>query len=209
MRKITTTRTALSTILVIVATTSSNRHVLGLGFSLEPTKGPFGIRSSSSSGRRTSNSRLHAKEYEMEYDNEDSSTEIAAFRERLDETFGIFDGDDVNNPLGAFFGKNQDDDDDETTTSVVRQSLDRIYNIDVAAYAGLDDDGDDDDNTVSFDFDVDNCVGDQCSLDDEECEIPEEFKLLPNTNTVNVMDFLGIQRAEPLKAHQTTTDDWQ
>lgn len=37
-----------------------------------------------------------------------------------------------------------------------------------------------------------------CGEDCDECEIPEELKLLSDTQQLDVMTFLGIQRAKPL-----------
>jgi hypothetical protein len=40
----------------------------------------------------------------------------------------------------------------------------------------------------------------QCGEDCEECLIPDDLKLLPETDeNINVMEFLGIRRAEPLR----------
>jgi hypothetical protein len=46
------------------------------------------------------------------------------------------------------------------------------------------------------------CVGEDC----EECLIPEEFKPMPGEETIDVMAFLGIRRAEPLKVDRRTHD---
>jgi hypothetical protein len=43
-----------------------------------------------------------------------------------------------------------------------------------------------------------------CVEDCEECEIPDDMKLLPDSQQVDVMKFLGIHRAEPLRKKQ----DW-
>jgi hypothetical protein len=44
-----------------------------------------------------------------------------------------------------------------------------------------------------------------CGEDCEDCEIPNDFKILPGAvNPVDVMDFLGIRRAEPLRKYS----DW-
>ena len=46
------------------------------------------------------------------------------------------------------------------------------------------------------------CVGDDC----EECLIPDDFKAQPGSiEPVDVMDFLGIRRAEPLRKYR----DWE
>ncbi|KAL7528222.1 hypothetical protein ACHAWF_002486 [Thalassiosira exigua] len=46
------------------------------------------------------------------------------------------------------------------------------------------------------------CVGDKCGDDPEQCTIPDEYKVA--TPKVDVMSFLGIKRAEPLRVHR----DW-
>ena len=43
-----------------------------------------------------------------------------------------------------------------------------------------------------------------CGDDCEECEIPDDMKILPDSQQVDVMKFLGIHRAEPLRKKQ----DW-
>mmetsp|Transcript_6106 Transcript_6106/g.13324 ORF Transcript_6106/g.13324 Transcript_6106/m.13324 type:complete len:161 (-) Transcript_6106:305-787(-) len=42
----------------------------------------------------------------------------------------------------------------------------------------------------------------------EQCEIPEDFKLPLSSQPMDVMSFLGIQRAEPLRVDRRRTDDW-
>ena len=49
------------------------------------------------------------------------------------------------------------------------------------------------------------CDGEECDLGDE-CKIP--FKIAPGESSVDVMAFLGIQRAEPVKS-QTEAKEWQ
>jgi len=52
------------------------------------------------------------------------------------------------------------------------------------------------DETLSSDL---RCSGDACDEDEDgDCPIPDEFKILPSELSVDVMNFLGIQRAEPL-----------
>ncbi|EED96675.1 predicted protein [Thalassiosira pseudonana CCMP1335] len=50
-----------------------------------------------------------------------------------------------------------------------------------------------------------DCCGDEC---DEQCDIPEHYKVFSSTNDkipkVDVMSFLGIRRAEPLRVQR----DW-
>lgn len=48
------------------------------------------------------------------------------------------------------------------------------------------------------------CTGDDC----DECLIPDEFKTLPGEETIDVMTFLGIRRAEPLRVERKSSD-WQ
>jgi hypothetical protein len=43
-----------------------------------------------------------------------------------------------------------------------------------------------------------------CGDDCEECEIPDDMKILPDSQQMDVMTFLGIHRAEPLRKKQ----DW-
>ena len=47
-------------------------------------------------------------------------------------------------------------------------------------------------------FDIDYCQGADC---EEDCPIPEEFKI-PNEDVVDIMAFLGINRAAPLQANK-------
>ena len=41
------------------------------------------------------------------------------------------------------------------------------------------------------------------------CEIPEDFKLLPGVDSAEIMSFLGIRRAEPLRVKNSQGQDWQ
>jgi hypothetical protein len=48
-----------------------------------------------------------------------------------------------------------------------------------------------------------------CGDDCEECLIPDDLKILPDAQKgIDVMAFLGIQRAEPLRAWGTSNMDW-
>jgi hypothetical protein len=48
-----------------------------------------------------------------------------------------------------------------------------------------------------------------CGDDCEECLIPEDLKILPDCEKdIDVMAFLGIQRAEPLQVTRSGTIDW-
>mmetsp|Transcript_29581 Transcript_29581/g.44026 ORF Transcript_29581/g.44026 Transcript_29581/m.44026 type:complete len:158 (-) Transcript_29581:178-651(-) len=45
--------------------------------------------------------------------------------------------------------------------------------------------------------------------DFEQCDIPDDFKILSSSNTVDIMGFLGIRRAEPLRVEQKNEyRDW-
>lgn len=58
-------------------------------------------------------------------------------------------------------------------------------------------------NTVDNSFDTEtDCVGDDC---EEECLIPEHYKQLAAENPIDVLAFLGIQRAEPLQSKQASS----
>ena len=133
---------------------------------------------------------------------EEPSEELRGFRERLERSFAIFDGDD-NLPLNAFIWKDGDNDmgvsssvadgDDET---LAIRALDRVYDMDPS--------------TLSEDDYADYCEGDLC--DPDECQIPESFKLAPGKAPMDVMAFLGIKRAEPIQAQQPRQQDkkeWQ
>lgn len=50
-----------------------------------------------------------------------------------------------------------------------------------------------------------HCVGEDC---EDECLIPEEFKTLPGEATVDVMAFLGIRRAEPIRVNRQA-QEWE
>lgn len=57
-------------------------------------------------------------------------------------------------------------------------------------------------DSSEYGFDVVVCDGD-C----EQCEIPEDLKILPNVQPQDVMRFLGISRAEPLRVERER--DWE
>jgi hypothetical protein len=48
-----------------------------------------------------------------------------------------------------------------------------------------------------------------CGDDCEECLIPEDFKIIPNSQKdLDVLSFLGIRRVEPLNAKRSLLRDW-
>eukprot|EP00584_Thalassiosira_punctigera_P023830 CAMPEP_0172554158 /NCGR_PEP_ID=MMETSP1067-20121228/53440_1 /TAXON_ID=265564 ORGANISM="Thalassiosira punctigera, Strain Tpunct2005C2" /NCGR_SAMPLE_ID=MMETSP1067 /ASSEMBLY_ACC=CAM_ASM_000444 /LENGTH=178 /DNA_ID=CAMNT_0013342477 /DNA_START=81 /DNA_END=617 /DNA_ORIENTATION=- len=51
-----------------------------------------------------------------------------------------------------------------------------------------------------IDFDEALCFGDTCGGDDDQCDIPEEYKVA--YPKVDALAFLGIRRAEPLRVHR-------
>lgn len=53
-----------------------------------------------------------------------------------------------------------------------------------------------------MEWDDGKCVGDSCGDDSDQCEIPESYKV--SSPKVDVMSFLGIRRAEPIKVQR----DW-
>lgn len=53
-----------------------------------------------------------------------------------------------------------------------------------------------------MDWDEGLCSGDTCGDEYDQCDIPEEYKVA--SPKVDVMSFLGIRRAEPLKVRR----DW-
>lgn len=57
----------------------------------------------------------------------------------------------------------------------------------------------------------DSSALDTCGEDCDECEIPEELKLLSDTQQLDVMTFLGIQRAKPLNVigKRDNSVDWE
>jgi hypothetical protein len=55
-----------------------------------------------------------------------------------------------------------------------------------------------------MEWDEGPCYGDTCGGDDDQCDIPEEFKVA--APKVDVMSFLGIRRAEPIQVQRQR--DW-
>ena len=60
------------------------------------------------------------------------------------------------------------------------------------------------DSTESL-FVEDECVGDDC---EEECSIPDEYKT-PEAEQIDVMAYLGITRAEPIRVREGVNSVWE
>jgi hypothetical protein len=125
---------------------------------------------------------------------QDGEEELSDFRDKLERSFVVFDG-DSNVPLGPFVANDGLDSNsavDEDDLSSVG-ALDRLYDLDPTLQ---------DDDFTYF------CEGDLC--DPDECLIPESFKISAGKDSVDVMAFLGIQRAEPIiRAKQQDSKDLQ
>jgi len=135
--------------------------------------------------------------------------DLADFRQRLEVSFGVFDGDNSDDPLGAFLRDEENDahfffrhslddgndsSEEEEEHDIVVGSLDRIFNTDAT--------------TTEEDEGIYMCEGDLCDLGDE-CRIPDTFKAAHDKDSaVDVMAFLGIQRAKPLKVEKHDSE-WQ
>ena len=136
-------------------------------------------------------SLLRAKKKDDHDGNSAADGSIGQYRERLERSFSVFDG-ATSDPLTAFLRDDDinnihgDDDDAEedsevsTDQNIIVSSLDRLFNAD-----DMDEEG------------IYLCDGDNCDLGDE-CKIP--FKMAPEEETVDVMAFLGIQRAAPVNS---------
>lgn len=137
-------------------------------------------------------SSLKAKKDEQDSAEDES---FGDYRERLERSFSVFDG-DRSDPLSAFLREDVNHDDhghsavenheDGAEQNIIVSSLDRLFNTD-----------DTDEEGIYL------CDGDDCDLGDE-CKIP--FKMGPEDESVDVMAFLGIQRAEPVKRG---AEEWQ
>ena len=46
------------------------------------------------------------------------------------------------------------------------------------------------------------CKGDGCDSDEDDCFIPDEFKVLSDDDANQVLSYLGIRRAEPIRVDQ-------
>ena len=114
-------------------------------------------------------------------DGEDHSKDptISEFRKRLELSFEAFDG-DSEAAMSAYTRQ-------DSKSSITAAG--RMFQYDIEA-------------TDNGDL---LCEGHDCDMDGEECQIPDAFKTLPSAESVDVMSFLGIRRAEPLRV-QT---DWQ
>jgi hypothetical protein len=53
------------------------------------------------------------------------------------------------------------------------------------------------------------CVGDECESEEHDCVIPEEYKTLSDEAANEVLNFLGIRRAEPLRPDRRGARDWE
>jgi hypothetical protein len=118
-------------------------------------------------------------------DSDDHSQDprVSEFRQRLERSFEVFDGDSTE-AMSAFVRR---DGSDKTTSS--RAAVNRMFSYDVEANKG--------DDLL--------CEGEDCDMDGEECEIPDTFKVRSSAESVDVMSLLGIRRAEPLRVRK----DWQ
>ena len=154
--------------------------------------GPFrglDVMGSSTTSRMSMMRRATTQE-----DGEEDAMLLEQHRRRLERSFAAvtFDG-DHHDPMGAFIISSGDGDDDNRSsgeTAVVR-ALDRMYHQDATSTSTTDD--------VGIDY---LCQGEACGGtedDDDECKIPDSFKLVPGEGAVDVMAFLGIRRADPLK----------
>ena len=112
-------------------------------------------------------------------DNDDAEREdLHGFRRWLEHSYSKFDG-DSNDPMRSFVRGEEE--------ASVADVFDRMFDED--------------------EEDLDPCEGEYCDID-KECEIPESFKIAPGQDSVDVMAFLGMRRAEPLRAKQDA-GDWQ
>lgn len=55
----------------------------------------------------------------------------------------------------------------------------------------------------------DDCVGGDNDCDDEECTIPEEYKTVQGAASFDVMAYLGISRAEPIRVKEGYDSVWE
>ena len=46
------------------------------------------------------------------------------------------------------------------------------------------------------------CSGEGCDSDEQDCLIPDEFKVLSDDDANEVLSYLGIRRAEPIRVDQ-------
>lgn len=62
-----------------------------------------------------------------------------------------------------------------------------------------------DDFVLVDENDEEECIGNEC---EEECSIPDEYKTLEG-EAIDVMGFLGIKRAEPLRVREGYDSAWE
>ena len=118
--------------------------------------------------------------------NDHDPEDLHNFRQLLERSFSKFDG-DSDDPIGSFIREETGAVEDDKS---VKLALERMYGSD--AYAE----------------DVESpCEGEYCDIDGE-CAIPESFKIVPGADSFDVMNFLGIRRAEPLRVNKAP-GDWQ
>ena len=119
-------------------------------------------------------------------DDQDPEEHISNFRQRLERSFAVFDG-DSDDPMSAFIRQESALEEDRSVT----QALDHLFQLD----------------TIAETLAEEHCEGENCDLDIYgECAIPESFKIVAGEDSVDVMAFLGIRRAEPLKAKKGNGD---
>jgi hypothetical protein len=53
------------------------------------------------------------------------------------------------------------------------------------------------------------CSGEECDSEEHDCAIPEEYKTLSDEAVSDVLAFLGIRRAEPLRVYRQAARDWE
>lgn len=177
------TSKASQLLLTIYAIALAN-PVVGFGQRFEVLKGASSVSRSSST--------LEVKKKDIsDSENNVNGDHLADYREALEHTFGVYDG-DSHDPLQAFLSNKEDDEDDYEQTPI-RSALDYLFNFDT---------------TVEDDEGIYLCEGGDCDLG-EECLIPDTFKIVCDEESpVDVMAFLGIERAAPLKARKAA-EEWQ
>jgi hypothetical protein len=53
------------------------------------------------------------------------------------------------------------------------------------------------------------CIGKEYDSEEHDCAIPEEYKTLSDEAAHEVLKFLGIRRAEPLRVDRRGARDWE
>lgn len=120
--------------------------------------------------------------------NNDHDEDLVNFRQLLERSFSTFDG-DSDDPISAFVREEGELDNDDVS---VKRALDRMYVSDSSSAEAVDS----------------PCDGEYCDIDGE-CAIPESFKIVPGKDAVDVMAFLGIRRAEPIRVGEGNSGEWQ